>query len=217
MLERLSRTEQQERTRRRLLDAGLRAFTELGFTAATVEQITAAAGVTRGALYKHFDGKEGLFLALGADIGDDQLGRWAEDEDAAVTDEQRLAAISTVLEGADPALGLAGVEFLAHIRSRPQFFEQALALQRDADARAAELLRRTCEALGITPTLPVEDLVPLVAGLANGLALRKTLVRDLDVASLFRAGLAALLTGAAEALTPSGAERGASTLKELTK
>jgi AcrR family transcriptional regulator len=199
MAERVTRAEQQARTRRRLLDEGCRIFTERGFTAATVEEITAAVGVTRGALYKHFDGKEGLFLALAAELAEGQLDRWAAGEDAAATDEQHLEALGTVMDG-DADLGLASVEFLAHVRSRPQFLDQALALQHDADARAASLLRRTCQALGIEPEVPVEDLVPLVSALANGLALRSTFEHDFDVDRLFRAGLVALLTGATSAL-----------------
>jgi len=213
---RLSRGEQQARTRSRLLQEGSRVFTERGFTAATVEEITAAAGVTRGALYKHFDGKEGLFLALIADIAEGQLDRWAEGEDAAATDEQHLAALGTVMEAPDADLGLAAVEFLAHVRSRPQFREQALALQHEADARAAALLRRTCDALGLRPEVPVEDLVPLISALGNGLALRSTLENDFDVERLFRAGLVSLLTGAASALPTSGADDGATTTEELT-
>jgi AcrR family transcriptional regulator len=195
MAERLSRAEQQARTRRRLLDEGRRIFAERGFTAATVEEITAAAGVTRGALYKHFDGKEGLFLSFASEVAEQQLEEWSAGEDAARTDEQHLAALARPLETVDVDLGLASVEFLAHVRSRPQFHTQALRMQLDADVGSADMLRRTCEGLGVEPAIPVEDLVPIVAGLANGLLLRRLLDPDLDVPRLFRAGLVALLTG----------------------
>jgi AcrR family transcriptional regulator len=206
MAERVSRAEQQAQTRRRLLDEGRRVFAERGFNAATVEEITEAAGITRGALYKHFDGKEGLFLALAAEIGERQLASWAEDEQVAVTDEQHLAALAAPVESADVALGLAGVEFLAHIRSRPQFHAEAAALQAQIDVRATELLRHTYRSLGLEPAIPAEDLVPLVTGLANGLALRTTLDPGLDLNRLFRAGLVALLTGAAQALPTTSEE-----------
>lgn len=39
-------------------------FQRRGFAAVSAEEIVAAAGVTRGALYHHFDGKKGLFEAV---------------------------------------------------------------------------------------------------------------------------------------------------------
>ena len=52
------------RTMDRLLAQARRAFSEQGFAGASAEQIVAAAGVTRGALYHHFEGKKGLFRAV---------------------------------------------------------------------------------------------------------------------------------------------------------
>lgn len=52
-------------THQRLLDEGMRLFAERGFSATTVGDIEAAAGLQprRGALYKHFDSKEALLEA----------------------------------------------------------------------------------------------------------------------------------------------------------
>ncbi len=58
---------QDERSRRttgRILSEARRLFAEYGFAGVSAEQIVAAAGVTRGALYHHFDGKKGLFRAV---------------------------------------------------------------------------------------------------------------------------------------------------------
>lgn len=51
-------------TRARLLEAAFEVFAELGFEAATVEEICDAAGFTRGAFYSNFESKEELFFAL---------------------------------------------------------------------------------------------------------------------------------------------------------
>ena len=48
----------------RLLKAARRIFTRDGFEAASIDDIAAAAGHTRGAFYAHFSSKEELFLAL---------------------------------------------------------------------------------------------------------------------------------------------------------
>lgn len=57
-------------TRRDLLESGSRLFTELGFAAVSTEAIVSSVGLTRGALYHHFEGKKGLFRALLEQIQD---------------------------------------------------------------------------------------------------------------------------------------------------
>jgi AcrR family transcriptional regulator len=64
MTERRTQAQRREATRAALLEAGRRLFAERGFENVGSEEIAAAAGVTRGALYHHFDGKRGLFAAV---------------------------------------------------------------------------------------------------------------------------------------------------------
>jgi TetR/AcrR family acrAB operon transcriptional repressor len=56
--------EDAEQTRQDLLDAALTTFSQKGYTAARLEDIAEAAGVTRGAIYHHFGSKSELFLVL---------------------------------------------------------------------------------------------------------------------------------------------------------
>ncbi|HEY6337508.1 MAG TPA: TetR family transcriptional regulator C-terminal domain-containing protein [Candidatus Sulfotelmatobacter sp.] len=53
-----------ERTRERLLQAASREVYRSGFQSAGLDTILAAAGVTKGALYHHFDSKEALGYAI---------------------------------------------------------------------------------------------------------------------------------------------------------
>ena len=53
-----------EETRAKLLTAGRRAFAEKGYAAASMDELTAQAGLTRGALYHHFGDKKGLLAAV---------------------------------------------------------------------------------------------------------------------------------------------------------
>jgi AcrR family transcriptional regulator len=52
------------RTRRRLIEAAAAVIGEKGFDRASLEDIAALAGMTRGAVYGNFKNKEELFLAL---------------------------------------------------------------------------------------------------------------------------------------------------------
>ena len=56
--------EEAEQTRQDLLVAALTIFSRKGLEAARLEDIAEAAGVTRGAVYHHFGGKNELYLAL---------------------------------------------------------------------------------------------------------------------------------------------------------
>lgn len=59
-----TQAERREATRDALIAAGRELFAERGFAAVGTEEIVRAAGVTRGALYHHFDGKRALFEAV---------------------------------------------------------------------------------------------------------------------------------------------------------
>jgi AcrR family transcriptional regulator len=51
-------------TRTCILEAGQRMFAELGYAQASLDKVAAAAGLTKGAVYWHFSGKQDLFLAI---------------------------------------------------------------------------------------------------------------------------------------------------------
>lgn len=63
-MERLTRGEQQQRTRLRLLEAAEMLIAERGMHATSLEDIASAAQLTKGAIYANFSGKKGLMEAL---------------------------------------------------------------------------------------------------------------------------------------------------------
>lgn len=64
----MTQAERRASTRAALLVAGRRLFAERGYDDVAAEEIVTAAGVSRGALYHHFDGKAGLFEAVFVEI-----------------------------------------------------------------------------------------------------------------------------------------------------
>ena len=62
------KADQSQATREALINAAHGLFAEKGFVGVATEEIVRAAGVTRGALYHHFDGKRELFAAVYEDV-----------------------------------------------------------------------------------------------------------------------------------------------------
>src|SRR5262245_6059703 len=65
--ERLTRAQQQERTRAAVLAAARDEFTDHGYGEVTVDRIAERAALTRGAVYSNFPSKRALYLAVLAD------------------------------------------------------------------------------------------------------------------------------------------------------
>jgi len=58
------RSARKAETRGRLLEAAARVYARRGFSGATLDEVAAEAGFTKGAVYGHFGSKENLLLAL---------------------------------------------------------------------------------------------------------------------------------------------------------
>ncbi|MGF3025751.1 TetR/AcrR family transcriptional regulator [Methylobacterium aquaticum] len=69
------RAQMMEETKGRLVQAARRAFAEKGYAGASMDDLTAEAGLTRGALYHHFGDKRGLLQAVIDQIDAEMAGR----------------------------------------------------------------------------------------------------------------------------------------------
>jgi AcrR family transcriptional regulator len=108
---RRSQEERSQATRAALVNAAHRLFAEHGYAAVSADGIVAAAGVTRGALYHHFDDKRDLFRSV------------FEDVERSLTDEIRMA----IDAAGDPASALAvGLARFLDVCERPDVVRLAL-------------------------------------------------------------------------------------------
>lgn len=82
---RRSRTEMIEETRAKLLASARLAFATHGYAQTSMDDFTAEAGLTRGALYHHFGSKEGLLVAVINQIEEEVGARLQAVSDAAPT------------------------------------------------------------------------------------------------------------------------------------
>jgi AcrR family transcriptional regulator len=92
---RRSQEQRSQATRAALVDAARSLFSERGYAAVAADEIVAAAGLTRGALYHHFNDKRDLFRAM------------FEDFERSLTDEIRLAIETAGDSDSTLAVGLA--------------------------------------------------------------------------------------------------------------
>ena len=77
-------------TRAKLITAARNAFGTIGYAEASMDDFTASAGLTRGALYHHFGDKKGLLQAVIAEIDGEMAVRINEIASKAPTRWQRF-------------------------------------------------------------------------------------------------------------------------------
>ena len=113
-------TARRAQTRRRLLDAALRAFAEEGFGRTTVESLCARAGFTRGAFYSNFSSLDELFLTMWEERSARMLHDLREalaQAPSAAPEEALRAALAAV--GVDDEWHRVTAEFTAHALRTP--------------------------------------------------------------------------------------------------
>jgi len=139
--------------RERIVGAALRVFGERGFHGATMQDVVRESGLSVGAIYTWFKGKDDLFLAT-CDLASGRgFGELAA----------RLAAGQTVAEKLALAVGFYFdfAEGEAEFPGEADFLVQAWA-QADAEPAAREMLKRRREQLVLAGTMLVEE------GIARG-------------------------------------------------
>jgi AcrR family transcriptional regulator len=167
-----------EETVERLLDAALETFAEIGFAAASVEDICRRGGFTRGAFYSSFRTKDELFGALFVRETARSFSR-AEEQLAGLEDEPDpvAAAVERCLGTfrADRTWVLVHTEYALHATRHP---EAAAALRRHAEQvqhQLTDLIETVSARLGIRLTLPAHRLARIVLAVHDGVVIREVL------------------------------------------
>jgi TetR/AcrR family acrAB operon transcriptional repressor len=166
-----------EQTRQRIINAARKVFYQSGVGRSTLEEIAKAAGVTRGAVYWHFENKTDLFFAMRAQVTLPLIDRvdsmlqsgWEEDPlrgiEAALnefltileTDEATREVFRIIKLRCEYVDEFAGV--LAEINNSQSGFAEQLALAYQ-HARDKGVLRE-----GLDPRAMAQDTTVFMAGL----------------------------------------------------
>jgi AcrR family transcriptional regulator len=172
---RLTRAEQREVTRQRLIESAGRVFCRLGFEAAPIDVIAEEAGYSRGAFYSNFESKDELFVELLGHHLDAEvetlshaLDRIKSADDLAPAIERRYRVL-----GEDNSWCLLTTEFQLYTMRGGMMADQFGDIYESYRQRIGELLATHFERLGIESSLtPYEFGVSQIA-LAHGLALQR--------------------------------------------
>lgn len=98
--------ERGQATRAQLVDVATRLFAAHGYDGTSIQAVLEESGVSRGALYHHFPGKDSLFLAVLAEVGHRLAAQGAEAaQDAAdPVDGLRIGLMSWIRAAGDPVI-----------------------------------------------------------------------------------------------------------------
>ncbi len=161
-------------TRERILYAAGEVFTLRGYDGASLDQVAAAAGLTKGAVYSSFSGKDELFFALVADRLDQRLAVVAAAADGRRDlrqlfddTEDDLAALFTTQRD----WHLLFIECWARAVRDPERRAEWARQRRAARAVIADFFERHAAAAGDALPAPAADLAVVAMALSNGLAM----------------------------------------------
>jgi AcrR family transcriptional regulator len=153
-------------TARRILEHARAVFARDGFAAASVDEIARSAGVTRGAVYHHFESKAGLLLAV---VEQEQFAVAARIVERAEAHDDPFAQLQAGCHAFIDAVTAGDTARLLLVEA-----PAALGWQRwrEADAAAGgRELREALEAVDAVPRDRVEAMTQLLGGAMNEAAL----------------------------------------------
>ena len=147
-----------------IIEAAGRLFGDRGYEATRLDEIAAAAGVTKPIVYRHFDSKRDLYLSL-LDRHRDDLGGFIASIPAEGSTEERLRAVLEVWLDYVEARSYAWKMLFRDTGGGPEI----TARRREVHARARAVLVELIRSLAATP-VPRRELEPLAELMSMGMA-----------------------------------------------
>ena len=162
-----------EGSRNRLLDAAVEVFAQRGYERATIDDIAAAAGLSKGTVYWHFSNKADLFQALLEERVDRRLDAVMEITRTAPAERPsapEVGASLSALFAANPGVVQLMQEYWAAAARDPEMRERYVRRQQRLRTLLADTIRIRQERLGAVPfAIPPEHLALAFIALAVGL------------------------------------------------
>jgi AcrR family transcriptional regulator len=161
-------------TRQRLLQAAGEVFAQRGYDRASLDDVATAAGLTKGAVYSSFAGKDDLFYALMRERIDERLALVTEavERQATVLDIARDAGSGLAqLMSSQRDWHLLFIEFWARAVRDPELHDEFARERRSVRGLIAQFLEARAVEAGVKLPAPAEQLAVAVLALSNGIAI----------------------------------------------
>jgi AcrR family transcriptional regulator len=183
-----------------VLEAAAEVFAQRGYDATTLEDVAAAAGFSKGAVYSNFANKQDLFLALmrghitermaAVRSATERTGTFAEQT---VRAGEELARLLT----REPDWQILFVEFWTRAVRDDQLRQELVEQRRPMRKLIAEYIDDEAARTGVRLDIPSDALAVIVLALSNGFAIEYLADPDAIEPSLYAGAVTLLLRGAA--------------------
>jgi AcrR family transcriptional regulator len=168
---RLTRKESQAQTRSRIMDAATRVFAAKGLERASVDEVAAEAGYTKGAFYANFESKEELFLAILDERFEHRVAEtrrvWTDGDSPHEQARDSTADFARAVR-ADPETVRLFLEFKVHALRNERFRDELVARFAGLRERLEEIYGRRAEEYGLAPHIPIDRVVRMVLAMCDG-------------------------------------------------
>jgi AcrR family transcriptional regulator len=173
----LTRAERREQTRDDLIGAADRCFVEGGFHPTSLDQIAAAAGYTKGAVYSNFSSKEDLFFA----VYERRVARheahvvelFDAPADAGEAILRVIAAVGDLRRRRADGWMAVFLEFWTHVLRHPEHRARFGKAHNRAVVPFQVALERFAAQQGITLAIPADQLATALFAMENGIGLER--------------------------------------------
>lgn len=162
-------------TREHLLQAAAVVFARNGFHGSSLDEVAAAAGFTKGAVYSNFKSKEDLFVAVLDHRIRDQVGAFMDVlGDFTRPPEETQPLIRDIVDSTWDDEGSAlYLEFVVYAARNPEARAKLAALLERQHEAIAGVIRKEYELRGGDPEYPIDVLATISSALFEGLGVTR--------------------------------------------
>ena len=193
-----------QQTREHLLAAAAEVFAEQGFHGASIDEVAAVAGFTKGAVYSNFKNKEDLFLALFKATCEREMEALRSMlGDSEVPPESRISDfVSLIRDETRRArnMGLLYQEFWLYAARNPAAREQLIRIEDEGVRALAQIIEAERARQGIQPLESAVQMARLIEFLFRGIGQLRVLQPDLANDDLVEAAIAFVARGMGAAI-----------------
>jgi AcrR family transcriptional regulator len=199
-LEPLTAERRRQQTRAYLLRAAARVFEERGFYGATLDEVAAVAGFTKGAVYSNFKNKEDLFMALFQANYEEQMDVLRETLQASeIPPQARLSDFVTMLQEEGDRVGtnfgLLYQEFWLYAVRNPTARAQLIQIENENVRAIGEILQSERVRLGFEPLESPDRIARIITIIFNGIGMQRVLQPELADDALIETAISFVARG----------------------